>query len=117
MGVSRQSVSKWEADIAFPETEKIIKISEIFGCSLDWLLKDRETEEAVRVEIPVIRGARIRERKSQKTLFGIPLWCVGKNAKGFVAVAAGSISIGIMAFGATAKLWGLSLRRPENSRK
>lgn len=41
LGVSRQSVSKWEADIAFPETEKIIKISEIFGCSLDWLLKDR----------------------------------------------------------------------------
>lgn len=102
LGVSRQSVSKWEADIAFSETEKIIRISEIFECSLDWLLKDRDTEEAVRVEIPVIRGARIKERKSQKTLFGLPLWCVGKNAKGFIAVgfrAKGVIAIGLLSTG------------------
>ena len=38
--VSRQSVSKWERNVAYPDTEKLIRISKIFGCSLDYLLKD-----------------------------------------------------------------------------
>lgn len=38
--VSRQSVSKWELNIAYPDTEKLIRISKIFSCSLDYLLKD-----------------------------------------------------------------------------
>lgn len=38
--VSRQSVSKWERDDAYPDTEKLIKISKLFDCSLDYLLKD-----------------------------------------------------------------------------
>lgn len=33
--VTRQSISKWEADIALPETEKLLMLSEIFGVSLD----------------------------------------------------------------------------------
>lgn len=36
--VSRQSVSRWEMDIAFPETEKLIKLSRLLGCSIDYLL-------------------------------------------------------------------------------
>ena len=38
--VSRQSVSKWELDSTYPDTEKLIRISKIFDCSLDYLLKD-----------------------------------------------------------------------------
>lgn len=38
--VSRQSVSKWERDDAYPDTEKLIRISKLFDCSLDYLLKD-----------------------------------------------------------------------------
>ena len=38
--VSRQSVSKWEADIAQPETEKLLLLGEIFHISIDVLLKD-----------------------------------------------------------------------------
>ena len=40
LGVSRQSVSKWESGAAYPETEKLIKIGEMFDCSIDYLLKD-----------------------------------------------------------------------------
>lgn len=39
-GVSRQAVSKWEAGSAYPEMDKIICISKIFGVSTDFLLKD-----------------------------------------------------------------------------
>ena len=43
LGVSRQAISKWESDISYPETDKLIRMSELFDCSLDYLLK--ETEE------------------------------------------------------------------------
>lgn len=36
--VSRQSVSRWEMDASFPETEKLIKLSRLLGCSIDFLL-------------------------------------------------------------------------------
>lgn len=40
LDVSRQSVSKWEAQQTLPEPSKIILLSEIFGVSIDQLLKD-----------------------------------------------------------------------------
>ena len=42
LGVSRQSVSKWESGLASPEIDKIVVLSEIFGVSTDYLLKDDE---------------------------------------------------------------------------
>lgn len=45
LNVSRQAVSKWESGTAFPETEKLIIISNYFGVSLDYLLKDGEKEK------------------------------------------------------------------------
>lgn len=46
--VSRQSVSRWEMDAAFPETDKLIKLSKLYECSIDFLLKEeiRESEDA-----------------------------------------------------------------------
>lgn len=38
LGVARQSVSRWEMDVAFPETEKLIKLSKLWDCSIDFLL-------------------------------------------------------------------------------
>ncbi|MDE5862688.1 MAG: helix-turn-helix domain-containing protein, partial [Ruminococcus sp.] len=35
MGVSRQSVSKWEGAQSIPDLNKILKMSEIFGVSTD----------------------------------------------------------------------------------
>lgn len=40
LGVTRQSVSKWESDMSFPETEKLILIAKQFKCSLDYLLNN-----------------------------------------------------------------------------
>ena len=40
LNVSRQSVSRWEMDAAFPETEKLIKLSKLMECSIDYLLND-----------------------------------------------------------------------------
>ena len=35
--VSRQTISKWEADASYPEMEKILQLCEMFGCSMDTL--------------------------------------------------------------------------------
>lgn len=40
LGVSRQAISKWESNITYPETDKLIYMSELFNCSLDYLLKN-----------------------------------------------------------------------------
>lgn len=40
LGVSRQSVSKWESGSALPDTDKIVAMSELFGVSTDFLLKE-----------------------------------------------------------------------------
>ena len=53
LGVSRQSVSKWESAMATPDMKRIVQMSELFGVSTDYLLKD-EIETAPRdVDIPV----------------------------------------------------------------
>lgn len=38
LGVSRQSVYRWEKDSAVPELEKLVALSHLFGVSVGWLL-------------------------------------------------------------------------------
>ena len=45
MNVTRQSVSKWEGAQSVPDLDKMIRLSELFGVSTDYLLKD-EIEQA-----------------------------------------------------------------------
>ena len=40
MDVTRQSVSKWEGAQSVPDLDKMIRLSELFGVSTDYLLKD-----------------------------------------------------------------------------
>lgn len=40
LNVSRQSVSKWESNNTYPETDKIIQICNIFDCSMDDLINE-----------------------------------------------------------------------------
>lgn len=46
LGVTRQSISKWESNVAFPETDKLIVLSKLFHCTVDYLLNDDVTEPA-----------------------------------------------------------------------
>lgn len=42
VGVSRQAVSKWESEQATPDLEKIIRMSDLFGVTTDYILKGIE---------------------------------------------------------------------------
>ncbi|MCM1173514.1 MAG: helix-turn-helix domain-containing protein [Blautia sp.] len=117
LGVSRQSVSKWETDQSSPELEKIVALSELFGVSTDYLLKENMKNMGRQEALPAaeenVRPGRPHyEYKSRKTVRGIPLVHVNfgvglYRAKGIFAVgniasgvfALGFVSVGIVAFG------------------
>jgi len=50
MGVSRQAISKWEADGAVPEIDKLIAMSRLFGVSVGWLLGVEKESDSAREE-------------------------------------------------------------------
>lgn len=124
LGVSRQSVSKWETNQSVPELEKIIAISELFGVTTDYLLKEKEKRAdvvenaaentAAEMEQSSSSSAsyRIRpglhyEYRSKKIVKGIPLVHVNfglgaYRAKGIIAIgnlACGVFSIGFLSAG------------------
>lgn len=39
LGVSRQPVSKWELDTAYPEIVKVIELCRLLSCSMDELIR------------------------------------------------------------------------------
>lgn len=45
VGTTRQAISKWENDQGFPETEKLLQLSNIFEISTDFLLKDEKSSQ------------------------------------------------------------------------
>lgn len=59
LGVSRQSVSKWEGAQSIPDISKIIELSQIFGVSTDYLLKD---------ELDVEDDSPIKENSDKKMI-------------------------------------------------
>ena len=60
VGVSRQSVTKWESGQSAPSTEKLFRLAEIFGTTVDMLLDipDEKNEQS-------INQAQIKELTSQ----------------------------------------------------
>ena len=77
LDVSRQSISKWETNGSVPELDKLVKLSEIFGVSLDELILDKKTQEEKPAAEPapkVIYVERQTPRSTHKTV-GVVLLC------------------------------------------
>lgn len=115
LGVTRQTVSKWELGSTTPEMEKIAAMSEIFGITTDELIKGTTPQQAAALsegKIPeeadvIIIDKRRRiglEYKSERTWHGLPLVHINLKgtAKGVLAVgfmAKGIIAVGLAALG------------------
>ncbi|WP_294466014.1 helix-turn-helix transcriptional regulator [uncultured Anaerofustis sp.] len=61
LNVTRQSVSKWEVGETMPDTDKLIKISEIFNVSTDYLLKDIDNVSNSKSKISVALSKEVNE--------------------------------------------------------
>ena len=104
LGVSRQSVSKWETDQSVPELDKIVAISELFEVTTDYLLKETEETYGTAKEEPprteeYSQGAYYigrrphYEYKSKKMIGNLPLVHINlglgiHRAKGVIAIGA-----------------------------
>ena len=124
LGVTRQSVSKWESGAAMPELGKLIALSELFGVSIDYLVKDGDALDPA-AEQESSRSARVEEKldmlaqdyrrsfgpvyqyTSRRTLLGLPLVSIRfghdrhptryNTAVGVVAI--GNFSVGVLSVG------------------
>lgn len=123
LGVTRQSVSKWEGGAALPELGKLVALSELFHVSVDYLVKDymEEPEPSTAPPEAAVSAARLAEQveeiseifrgwswDSKIRLFGLPLVSVrlrfyprmmrGRDtAKGIIAI--GNVAVGILSLG------------------
>ena len=118
IGVTRQTVSKWEMGQSTPELEKLVELSRLFGMSIDRLVGIEEAEERHDPWEEPVRRTRARsygilyEYVSPVKVFGLPLVHIRfgygpRLAKGIVAigncamgvVAIGGCSLGLLSFG------------------
>ena len=56
LNVSRQAVSRWESGLAYPETDNLVRLSEILNVNCDYLLKDGVNEDGEKImEVKIVR--------------------------------------------------------------
>ena len=110
LGVTRQTVSKWELGSTTPEMEKLAAMGELFGISLDELVRGGEsytvTGDVTEQKVIVVKRTRFvnGEFKSEKKWRGKPLVHINfkGRADGFLAIgllARGIFSIGLLSMG------------------
>lgn len=78
--VSRQSVSKWENDNAVPDLERLVKMAELFGVSLDELVTGNQRGEAPEREAVPAGVSEEMHRFTRREIVGIIFFC----AAGFI---------------------------------
>lgn len=81
VNVSRQAVSKWEGAQSVPDLDKILILSEIFGVSTDYLLKDDfETEEYIPTDSGDKTSLRRVSLEEANKFLKLNVECAAKNA-------------------------------------
>lgn len=106
LGVTRQTVSKWELGETTPEMDKLIQLSDLFQISLDSLVgheQESETTSSYCLSQNMMMYRWHYEYKSKRTLCGIPLVHINvgrgiHKAKGIIAI--GTIAKGVISIGA-----------------
>ena len=71
LNTTRQAISKWENGQGFPETEKLLRIGNVFGVSIDYLLKDtigseKDNKQGYYVSREMAEGFLLSAQKSAK---------------------------------------------------
>lgn len=113
LGVTRQAVSRWESDLAFPETDTLMKMSKLFSVTCDWLLNYNSSESEKIEEKKVDKNFYFNlknfaiEYTSKAHIGSLPLVHInigfGRTAKGIFAVgikSVGVVSAGVFSLGA-----------------
>lgn len=85
--ISRQAVSKWESGAAMPDTENVVRISQLFSVSTDYLLHDDFTGDG---DIPAVKRREEELQKARNRDTGMMI-LVGLMAMGLFWQLAGAL--------------------------
>lgn len=77
VGVTRQTISKWETDQSTPEFNKILPLCEIFGITTDELIKGEKTENIVEEIHDNSTKDKRNKRKAIVISLSVFLYCIG----------------------------------------
>ena len=108
IGVTRQALSKWEANTALPDTKNVVAIARLFGVTTDYLLCEDEGREMEAGSTDAQKSPASR-KDSTRVVLGVVLLVLGFC--GVLAISISSIFAGtIMVPGSeySAYLCGLS---------
>ena len=101
--VSRQSVSKWETDASIPELDKLLRLAELFGVTLDELVKGGERTAGDRARRSAGQGERgsVHRRRARgagrRQIVGTILLCFGALIGILIMLFAGTLAGFILA--------------------
>ena len=95
MNISRQTVSKWELDSAYPEIDKLLGLSKLFSCSIDQMLcgdMDYNNEAYLDIEMLTVEPffyisyAVISEEPEEDALAHVGRWAESLNMENPVII-------------------------------
>lgn len=126
LNVSRQAVSRWEMGTAMPDVENLVAMSELFGVSLDYLLKDTAASQATSQTEE--SGSHESSLKGSWLLIPIviPLgglslllngWLFEKEILISIGLAVIGLSLGLLVVGAIGLLVHLGIKRIKANKK
>ncbi len=105
LSVSRQAISRWEADSTLPDAENLLQISKLFGVSVDYLINDDyESENDTPAASKVVQKMELSGKLNSAyimsvggiaifTLIGIGLWITYQNATSVIVSAVGDLLV------------------------
>ena len=102
LDISRQSVSKWETDTSIPELDKLLKLAELFGVTLDELVCGENTAKAGSASAAQAASASFPpqqaapQRKERCTIAGTVLLCTGAVISILCLLLTGSLLAGLL---------------------
>lgn len=96
LDISRQSVSKWETDSSIPELDKLLKLSELFGITLDELVRGEEVPKTETAVPASFAPQATPEREKRRTIAGTVLLCTGAVILIFCLLLAGDLLAGLL---------------------
>lgn len=102
LDISRQSVSKWETDASIPELDKLLKLSELFGVTLDELVRGEDAPKA-ETAAPAAQAVPASftpqtssEQEKRHTIAGTILMCIGAVLLLTCLILAGDLLAGLI---------------------
>lgn len=102
LNVSRQAVSKWESGASVPELDKLLALSEVFGVSTDYLLKEGELAPqtaAAAPEAPALRRVDAQEAEAYLDLVARSRGPVAWGVSFYILCPIPLLFLGVMADG------------------